>query len=285
MTIHIVTDGTVDLPQESVEAYGIDIVPVSVVIDGEILRSRIDISIEEFYQRQRTAKTLPSTSLPTPGQFMESFEAALESHDQILCICISSGLSGTLNSARQAASAFPEGKIVLHDSLTLSGALGFQVIAAARVAGEGGSMEDALAAVRQTQAATELYFSVDDLTYLIKGGRIGRVAGTVGSFLNIKPVITVDKKDGIYSPVARVRSFKATMKKMVDLAANVVPEGQPGRFMVLHGEMEEEAADVEAQLRERFDVRWLYTTRIAPALGAHTGPRGLGLVVAQGDWD
>lgn len=285
MSIKLIADGTVDMPPENLEQYDVTIVPISVVIDGEVLLSRVEISSEDFYKRQRTATTLPTTSQPTPQQFLDAFESALQSHDQILCICVSSGLSGTVNGARQAASQFPEGKIVIHDSMTVAGATGFQVIAAGRAIQRGAAMEEVLADVRRTHEQTELFFAVDDLTYLIKGGRIGKVAGAVGSFLNIKPVITVDKSEGIYAPIARVRSFKSTMKKMTDLAADVVGgDGKPGRFMVLHGEMDAEAETISDLLRQRFETRWLYTAKTSPAMGAHTGPRGMALVVAPGDW-
>ncbi|MBA3530374.1 MAG: DegV family protein [Ardenticatenales bacterium] len=285
MSIKLIADGTVDMPQETIETYDITLVPISVIIDGEVLQSRVEISAEEFYKRQRTAKSLPTTSQPTPQKFVEAFEEALKTHDQVLCICASSGLSGTINGAKQAANQFPAGKIVIHDSMTIAGAIGFQLIAAAKAIKAGADMDAALAAVRKTHKETELFFAVDDLTYLIKGGRIGKVAGAVGSFLNIKPVITVDKSEGIYAPIARVRSFPSTMRKMVDLAAEIVGEGRPGRFMVLHGEMDKEAAEIDVLLRQRFDVKWLYTAKTSPAMGAHTGPRGMALVVAPGEWE
>ncbi|MDQ4075091.1 MAG: DegV family protein [Chloroflexota bacterium] len=284
MSVKLITDGSVDLPAETLEQYQIGVVPLSVTIDGETLLSRVEIDTQTFYERQQRAESLPTTSLPTPEQFRAAFEEALQSHTQVLCLCISSGLSGTVNSARQAAEHFPDGAVTVRDSLTLSGALGFQLVAAGMALQRGGSLDAALDAAETTHQETSLYFALGELTYLIKGGRIGRVAGTVGSLFNIKPVITVDKRDGIYTTAARVRSFDSAMRKMLELAEGVVGTEQPGRFMVLHGAMEAEADEMERSVRERFDVRWLHTLQISPALGAHTGPHGLGLVAAPGDW-
>lgn len=284
MSIQVMTDGSVDVPAALVREYDLPVVPPIVTVDGKEFLSGETISIGEFFAAQRTAATLPTSSQPSPGQFIEAFEKALATHDQIFYVGISSGLSGTFNSATQAASQFPEGKIVLHDTHTLSGEAALQVVAAARAIAQGATMEEALAAVRRTQDASRLFFALDDLTYLIKGGRIGRVAGTIGSLLSLKPIITVNKEDGKLAPLTRIRTFKAATRKLLDLAADMVGEGQPGRFIVLYGEMEQEAHDLADEIRRRFDARSLHVTTVAPTLGAHTGPSALGLAVAPGDW-
>jgi DegV family protein with EDD domain len=284
MSIKVMTDGSLDVPTELLKQYDIPVVAPIVTVDGKEYRSGIDITIKEFFAAQRTAATLPTTSQPSPGQFVDAFEAALREHDQILYVAISSALSGTMNSAQQAASEFPEGKIVLHDSCSVSAEGGLQVVAAARAVAQGSTMEEAVAAVRRTQSESQLFFALDDLTYLVKGGRVGRVAGAIGSLLNMKPIITVNKQEGTLAPLTRIRTFKAAVKKLLDLATDVVGPGQPGRFVILYGEMEQEANEFAGQLRQQFDARWLHLTPIAPTLGAHTGPRALGVVVAPGDW-
>lgn len=286
MTIKLIIDGSIDLPPHIIEQYDIPVVQPIIIIDGQELINGIDISQEEFFERQRTTRRLPQTSQPSPQQFADAFEEALNTHERVLYIGLSSALSGTFNSAQQAAAQFPTDKIVLHDSYTISGAAGFQVIAANRVLAKGGTLEEALAAAQRTHQETELIFSVDDLTYLIKGGRIGRVAGAIGTLLNIRPIIQVDKKEGVLAPATRVRSFKKAMRKILEQAVNIVGKGQPGRFMLLYGEMmEPEAQKFTDDLHKHFDIRWLHSAVPSPVLCAHTGPRALGLVLAPGDWE
>lgn len=285
MSIKLITDGSVDLPENILVHYDIEVVPVSILIDGERFSSGIDITSVEFYKRQRTAKTLPTTTRPTVEQFVAAFKKGLSTHEQVLCISLSSALSQTYNEAEQAAAQFPAGKVVVQDSRTLSGALGFQLVAAARAIQAQGTMADAQAAAQRAHQNSEFFFALDDLSYLVKSGRIGRLTGAFGSFLDLKPINKVDKEEGVYVNVAKVRSFNATMEKMVELSAELVGEGQVGRFMVLHGQMDEEAEQVEAMLNQRFNVSWMYVGNTSPGIGVHTGPRALAVIAARGDWE
>lgn len=285
MSTKLITDGSLDIPPALIERYDISVIQPIVIIDNEELLNGIDITPEEFFERQRSAKVLPQTSQPAPRQFSQAFSEALQTDDRILYIGISAALSGTFNSAQQAAQELAADKIVLHDTRAISAAGGFQVIAAARALEQGKSLEEALAAAKRTQQQTELFFSVDDLTYLIKGGRIGRLAGAIGTFLNIRPIIQLNKEEGTLVPAARVRSFKSAMRKLMDKAVEAVGEGGKGRFMLLYSEeMEQEAKTFRDDIHARFDVCWFDSIVPSPVLCAHTGPRALGLVVAKGDW-
>jgi len=286
VTTKLIIDGSLDLPAHVLEQYDIPVVQPVIIIDGKELINKIDISPAEFFAQQRTAKTLPKTSQPSPQQFIDAFEEALSTHDRILYIGISAALSGTFNSAQQAATKFPAEKIVCHNSYTLSGAGGFQALAAARVLRKGGTLEEARAAAQRTHQQTEIIFTFDDLTYLIKGGRIGRVAGAIGNLFNIRPIMQIDKEQGVFIPAARVRSFKKAVRTILSKTINLIGKGQPGRFMVLHGEnMEREVQKFSDDLHKNFDVRWLDSLIPSPVICAHTGPRGLGLVLAPGDWE
>ena len=159
------------------------------------------------------------------------------------------------------------------------------MIAAARAAQAGGNMTDARAAAKRAHQNTDFFFALDDLSYLVKSGRVGRLTGAFGSFLNLKPINKVDKEEGVYVNIARVRSFEATMDKMVDFAAELVGEGQKGRFMVLHGEMEAQAQHVSNMLNQRFDVSWMYVGNTSPGIGVYTGPSALAVIAARGDWE
>jgi DegV family protein with EDD domain len=285
MSYTVMMDGSLDVPPSLVKEYNIPIVAPLVLIDGKELLSGVDITLDEFFQRQRTAATLPKTSQPSPGQFVEAFENALKNNERVLYIGISNGLSGTVNSARQAAANFPADQIVIHDTMTIAAEGGMQVVTAAKVKARGGSIDEALAAAKKVQATSQMFFTVDDLTFLIKGGRIGRVSGAIGGLLNIKPIITVDKSDGKLHPHSRIRTLKAVMGKLVELAVDTIGSGNKARLIVLHGDMPAEAEQVATQLRSALDVVYLDTVRIAPTLGAHTGPKAVGVVAVPGDWE
>ena len=282
--IKVITDGSIDVPAQEVEQYDIMIVPPIVHIDGRDYRSGVDIQPEEFFVKQAEAKAMPTTSQPSPGEFVEAFQEALRTHDEILYVGISSALSGTLNSARQATTEFPDAQITLVDTHTLSAAGGMQVIAAARVLDAGGSLDEAVAATRRTHEDTTLLFALKDLTYLIKGGRIGRAAGAVGQLLSICPILTVDPEDGALAPLTRVRTFKKTFNTLISRAEMLVGEGGAARFVVLRGTLGDEADRMQEVLREKFDVRWMREVVPAPTLLAHTGPNAVGIVVSKGDW-
>lgn len=285
MSYVVMMDGSLDVPPPFIQEYHIPVVQPLVIIDGKELLSGTDITLDEFFQRQRTAASLPKTSQPAPGQFLEAFEAALQTHDRVLYIGISNGLSGTINSARQAAANFPADKIIIHDTLTIAAEGGMQVVAAAKVQARGGSVDEAWAAAKKVQATSQMFFTVDDLTYLIKGGRIGRVSGAIGGLLNIKPIITVDKNDGKLHPHSRIRTLKSAMGKLVELAVEAIGAGNKARLIALHGDMPAEVEQLATQLRAALDVVYLDTIRIAPTLGAHTGPKALGVVAVPGDWE
>lgn len=285
MTIKLITDGSVDLPEPLIARYEIDVVPPLVMLDGQSYRSNVDITREEFFALLTRTDALPMTSQPSPGQFLEAFGRALDAHEKVLYIGISSRLSGTFNSAIQAAQEFPEGAITLVDSLGISAAGGFQVLAAARALAAGEDLAGAVAAAARIREQTTLMFSVDDLTYLIKGGRVGRMAGALGSLLSIKPVIQLDRDEGVLIPTDRVRTFRGAMRRMLDHVSAAIGPGGRGRFMMLAADMQDENARFERALRERFDPDWFEIVIPSPTLIAHTGPRGLGVVVAAGDWE
>lgn len=286
MTTKLIIDGSLDLPAHVLEEYDISVVQPIIIIDGKERISKIDISPAEFFVQQRIAETLPQTSQPSPQQFIDAFEDGLGTHERILFIGVSAALSGTFNSAQQAATNFPPQKIVLHDSQTISGAGGFQALAAARVLTKGGTLEEALAAAQRIHQQTEIIFTFDDLTYVIKGGRVGRVSGAIGNLFNIRPIMQIDKEQGVLIPAARVRSFKKAVRTVLSKAIGYIGKGQPGRFMLLYGEdMERDVQKFTNDLHKNFDVRWLDSLVPSPVICAHTGPKALGLVLAPGDWE
>ena len=264
------------------EEYGIERAPLLISFGSETLRSGIDIEPEEFYRRLAASEQLPTTSQPSVGEFLELYRSVGQTDRDILSIHISSGLSGTLNSAQQAARQCPDLNITLTDTKTLSAAEGFQIVAAAQGIRRGWPLEKIVERIKRVGEATEIFFTLDTLHYLQKGGRIGRVQAMAGSLLNLKPVITVDKGPGTYITVAKGRS----MTKSVALIAGLVVEkmqGRPAWVHVLHTNAPDLAQQLADLIVARMPDTQITRGQIAPVLGVHTGPGCVGAVCGPAD--
>lgn len=279
----IVTDSAVDLPEEMFAQLGIERMPLLISFGKEMLRSGIDIGPEEFYRRlAASGDTLPTTSQPSPGEFVELYRKVGATDRDILSIHISSGLSGTLNSAVQGAKQCPELNITHVDTKTLSAAEGFQIVAAAQGIRRGWPLAQILERIKQVAEQTEIFFTLDTLHYLQKGGRIGRVQAMAGALLNLKPVITVDKGPGTYITVAKGRS----MIKSVTLIAEQVYEKMkqiPAWVHVLHTNSPDMARQLADLIREKMPDAKITVGQIVPVLGVHTGPGCVGAVCGPAD--
>lgn len=239
------------------------------------------LSRDAFYRELRTNPSHPTTSQPTPQQFAEMYAAAKRA---VLCVTISAGLSGSRSAAEQARSVTPDAHVTIHDSRSLSAAQAFQVHAAMMARKLGHSIETAKDWMTRVSDETELYFTIDTLEYLKKGGRIGRVQAALGGLLNLKPVITVDKTSGTYVNAARARSWT---KALETLAAQVTAKygaGTPLRVGLLYGDSPSYAAELLEFVKAKHPIVWSGTTGVGPALSVHTGPKAAGLAVAPGAW-
>jgi DegV family protein with EDD domain len=277
--MQIVTDSGTDLhlPPEALADLNIHVVPLTITLDGKPYQEGIDIAGEDFYKLLAASKNLPTTSQPSPGDFAELYRRLAATDPDILSIHISSGLSGTFNSARTAAEMTPEANITLVDTKTLSAAAGWQVSAAARAARAGWPVEKILKMLAEIQAQSESAYTLRDLTHLIHGGRISHMKGLIASLLNIKPLIGVEKEKGVYEQMGQARTFTKAVRGLVDLMAKKHTPGSKLRVQVLHSN-DPEAADLLAeQVAERFDCDWQPAGRISVALGAHSGPTMVGV--------
>ena len=279
----IVTDSAVDLPEEMFAQLGIERMPLLISFGKEMLRSGIDIGPEEFYRRlAASGDNLPTTSQPSPGEFVDLYRKVGATDKDILSIHISSGLSGTINSAMQAAKQCTDLHITHVDTKTLSAAEGFQIVAAAQGIRRGWSLDKILERIKQVAEQTEIFFTLDTLHYLQKGGRIGRVQAMAGALLNLKPVITVDKGPGTYITVAKGRS----MIKSVTLIAEHVYEKVkqfPAWVHVLHTNSPDMARQLADLIREKLPNAQITFGQIVPVLGVHTGPGCVGAVCGPVD--
>ena len=280
--MRIVTDSAVDLPQEMFAQLNIERLPLTIAFGKEILRSGIDIQPEEFYRRLAASHELPTTSQPSPGEFVELYRRVGQSDRDILSIHISSGLSGTINSAAQAARQCPDLNITHVDTKTLSAAQGFQIVAAAQAIRRGWPLNKILERIKQVAEQSDIFFTLDTLHYLQKGGRIGRVQAIAGSLLNLKPVITVDKEPGTYVTVAKGRS----MSKSIALIADIVHEkmkSRPAWIHVLHSNSPDQAQVLSDLIRARMPSARFTFGQIVPVLGVHVGPGCVGAVCGPAD--
>jgi DegV family protein with EDD domain len=282
--MQIVTDSGVDLSPDlspkQIAGLGIHIVPLIVTLEGKSYREGIDIQPDEFYRLLATTDSLPVTSQPSVGDFAETYRRLAVTDPDILSIHMSSGLSGTFNSAQAGAEMAPEANVTVVDTKTLSAAAGWQVEAAARALKAGWSKERTLAMMERIGASADSIYTLKELKYLIHGGRISHMKGLVASVLNIKPLIGVEKVGGTYVQLGQVRTFKRAVKGLVELVAEQHAPGSALRVQVLYSYNPEGAAMLREQVDQRFDCTRLPVGPMSLVLGAHTGPSMVGVAYA-----
>ena len=274
----IVTDCAADLPNE--ELKDLDIIQAPLYIqfpEGEV--SSADISADEFYNRLEAMRPeIPSTAQPSSGIFNDIYRKVASASKNILSIHVSSGLSGTINSARMGAEHIKEAVVEVFDSMTLSGGERFQVLAAAKAAKAGWSTKAITDLLEKIREKTEVIYTLETLEYLARGGRIGRVQALMGSVLKIKPIIRVDHKDGKYSTVGKGRTVTQNLATIVDHIGEMYGS-IPLWATVLHGRVAENATELSKLMTERLNVKKMEILRISPVLGVHTGPGIVGTAV------
>ncbi len=278
--MQIISDRAMDLAPEQMVGLNLHLVPLTFTLDGKTYRSGIDVQPDEFYQMLAATESFPTTSQPSAGEFAEVYCQVAATDPDILSIHISSGLSGTLNAAKAGAALVPEAHVTFVDTKTLSGAEGWQVQAAARAANAGWSKEKIVAMLERIGAAANTVYTLATLKYLIHGGRISHLKGLVGSVLNLKPLIGVEKEHGTYATLGQARTLDKAILKIADHVAAIHPRGTALRTQVMDGHNAEGAARLRERMDQYFKCTWLPTSSIAPVLGAHTGPGLVGLVYA-----
>jgi DegV family protein with EDD domain len=275
----VVTDSAADLTREDVQKHDIKIAPLHIQFpEGGI--SAEEITPDDFYRRLKAMEPeLPTTSQPSSGAFASLYKDLAVLDRDILSIHISSGLSGTLESARLGAQQVPEANVTHVDTLTLSGGQRFQVLAAVKAIRAGMSVEATLERLDKIRAATETIYTLETLTYLARGGRIGRVQALAGSLLKIKPIIKVDKADGKYSQAGKERTLPKALEAIRSYLLSVYGPGTALQVSVMHGQFAEQAQILHDMLAEKLNVAKSEVLRISPVLGVHTGPGVVGAAV------
>jgi len=274
----IVTDCAADLPNEELESLGIIQAPLYIQFpEGEV--NSADITADEFYNRLEAMRpAIPSTAQPSSGVFNEIYRKVADTSKNILSIHVSSGLSGTINSARVGADHIKDAVVNVIDSMTLSGGERFQVLAAAKAAKAGWNLKAILERLEKIRENTEVIYTLETLEYLARGGRIGRVQALMGSVLRIKPIIRVDHKDGKYTTVAKGRTVTQNLCTIVDYISDMYGS-IPLWATVLHGRFSESADALAKSMNVRLNIKKMEILRISPVLGVHTGPGIVGTAV------
>jgi fatty acid kinase fatty acid binding subunit len=276
--VAVVTDTTGYLPTELVRANGIHLVSLYVNFGGERTVREADITdYEAFYEELRGAESLPTTSQPAVGDFLAVYEPLLDEGHDVLSVHISAGLSGTCDAARQAVETLErggrDGRVRVFDSATGAGGIALVALAAAKAAQEGGDLGAVEAAAHAARERLKIWFAIDTLEYLRRGGRIGAASAWIGSTLKIKPILTVESE---MTPIERVRTSAKAFDRMVDYARQRHADGADG-WVVQHIQSPDQAGRLVEAGREIFGSEPVWVSEIGPVLGVHTGPGLLGV--------
>jgi len=286
--IALVTDSTCDLPAEIIEKYSIEIVPLTVHFADDTYYDKIDLENEDFFAMMESADELPTTSQPSVGLFIDKYEKLAEKYDQVISIHLSSALSGTCESARLAAAQVEEIEVEIINSKSTTSGLGFMVLLAAKMLKKGKKIEEIKETLLQEREKLTIFFTVNELTYLEKGGRIGKAQAFLGSIFNFNPILELSAATGEITPKEKIRGYKKTNQKMVDLALEAAAGSDQVNFAYIYGRNSDNYKQLknllgtELQSQNNFEYL-LLENRIGTVLSSHTGPLVYGIVIYRGE--
>jgi DegV family protein with EDD domain len=278
--VTILTDSSAYLPQEYVDRYGIVVLPMTLNWDGKSYRDGVDILPEAFYNRLDNSDTLPTTSQVTVGEYVTLLEDLVKSGRQVLMLPISSGISGSYDSATQAVKDYSPDQVQLVDTKLVSMALSFQVLAAARHAAEGGSLAECKQTALDAYGKIGVYFTVNTLKYLAAGGRINSARRLLGTALSIRPVLEI--RDGKIELVESVVTTTKAIERMVTLVKEKTAAKRPLRISVFHAGIPETAQALQDRLVAEMQPEEAILSQISPVIGSHTGPKTISIAYMVG---
>lgn len=276
--IAIFTDSACDLTDAELKEYGIRFLPLQIIYKDSSYRDRVEISADEVYGNLEVE--VPKTSLPTGTDIDALFtELKKEGYTHAIGVMISGGLSGTANSVKLVAEEHPEIETYIYDTKNLSISEGIMALKAAKMVRDGLSFEAIKEALPEEKKSVDTYYCLATLEYLIKGGRIGKVSGTIGQMLNIKPIIYVNE-EGIYVTLDKARGTKQAYMKLVSILKENL-EKTKCKVYVMHGGAKKEAQDMVERIKDLPGILSLEFRQISPALGVHTGRGLIGIAVER----
>jgi len=283
MPIVILTDSASDIDASVRQSLGIVAVPLKVMFGAETYQDGVTISSAEFFAKLSRSNVLPTTSQPSPLEFAEAYKAICEQYGkdvQIIAIMLSAALSGTYQSAMIAKSMLEESiDITVIDSRKASYVHGMICVEAAKAAREGKGKQQILDMIDRYLDDVQVYFIVDTLEFLQKGGRIGRAAAVIGSLLNIKPILTLDPA-GYVTAFDKVRGTKKALNRVLETFQEYA-QGKPVKAVVLHSAVPDQAAEILERIKQEFPVADSHLKEIGPVIGTHTGPGLLCILMAR----
>ena len=279
-TYTIFTDSACDIPLETLEAWGVNCICLSFAFDGDAKQyGNYDLAAKDFYQRMRDGE-VAKTSAVNVGGFKDAFAAEMEKGNDIVYLAFSSGLSTTYQSAciaaDELAEKYPDRKILAVDTLCASAGFGMLLYLAVQKKAEGASMEEVAQFAEENKLRMCHWFTVDDLVYLKRGGRVSSIAAFAGGLLGIKPVLHVDNAGHLVSRL-KVRGREAALKALVDKMGELAIDPAKGPVYICHAECDGDVAFVKNLVKERFGTDVELVVDIGPVIGAHAGPGTLGL--------
>jgi DegV family protein with EDD domain len=278
--VMIVTDSSAYLPPDLVATHPIRVIPLTLNWDGQTYRDGVEIQATEFYNRLSTSSTLPSTSQIPPGDFENIIKELLVVDYDVLLLPISSGISGSYQSAASVVNNFPPGRVVLLDTKLVSMALGFQVLAAARPPAAGANLTECKQTAQQAYGHIGVFFTVDTLKYLAAGGRINSAKRLLGAALDIKPILEI--RDGKIELVNSVRTRNKAIDRMLQMVEKEIGGRSPVRISVFHALAPETAEELLETARLRFSPIEYFLSEISPVVGSHVGPSTVAIAYHAG---
>lgn len=269
--IALITDSICDLSKEVIKKYDIKILPLKIIYKNREYIDGVDITAEDVYAKLKIE--IPTTSMPSVGEVAALYEKLVaEGYTHVIGTCISSGLSGTFNNFNLVAEDFSDRiKSYIIDSLSISKAQGELMVVAGRMIEEGKSFDEIVKVLPKYRDNTKCFFTFGTLEYLKKGGRIGKVSGTIGELLNLKPIVSIDNKDGKYYTYDKVRGDKNAFNRLVSIATDLINEG-PCHVKVLHGDALPKAEKLYETLKVLPNVKSIELGVLSAVAGVHSGP-------------
>ncbi|KEO84056.1 DegV family protein [Tumebacillus flagellatus] len=275
--IALVTDSAAYLPLDILEQYNITVVPLMVNFGNDSYREGFDITSDDFYVRLASEKALPTTSQPVVGELVTNFERLLKTHDSVIAVLLSSGLSGTVNSAETAA-RMVGGDISVIDSKITAWGQAYMVLEAAKLREEGLSKDEIVSRLLQLRDQIGAYFVVDSLEHLHRGGRVSGVSAMLGSLLQVKPVLRVN--DGKLEMFEKVRTRKKALARVIELMHEKVGTDGKLHASVVYSDVKADGEAFLAQMQDAFPEAQLELTQLGPVIGTHVGPGLLAVIYA-----
>jgi fatty acid kinase fatty acid binding subunit len=280
--IAVVTDSTTYMPPELVKKHNISIAPQVLIWGDQIYKDGVDMESREFFTRLKTTRVMPTTSQVAVISFQEIFQSLVDQDFDVLALLVSSKLSGTVQSAMQARDLMSSArdKINVVDSQSVAMALGFQALAVARAIEAGASLKDAMALAEKSHEYTGVFFAVDTLEFLHRGGRIGGAQRFIGSALNLKPILAI--QEGRVEGIERIRTKSKAQDRILELCIEKVNRRSPVRLATLHANAAEDAKALLTRAEKALNPIESIFTEVSPTVGTHAGPGTVGLAFMAG---